>query len=152
MNEPNQPDSAGAGFKPQGRRFECLGLDAIDTAALEAFDYQYPGKEITITTATEEFTSLCPFSGMPDFGKLTLSCVPDRKCVELRSLKYYLMSYRMVGIFYEHIANRILEDLVGLLAPRRMRVVCDFTIRGGLQTTISAEYEKPATPETNQTP
>lgn len=142
--ESQKPDPQAAGLKSHGRRFDFEGVEAIDTAALEAFEYQYPGKDITITTATEEFTTVCPFSGLPDFGKLTIEYVPDAKCVELRSLKYYLISYRMVGIFYEHVCNRILEDLTTLLGPKRMRVVCDFTIRGGLRTTVGAEYEKPA--------
>lgn len=136
------PDPAGAQFKALGRKLEFKGLDAIDVEALEAFDYQFPGRDIDIITSTSEFTSVCPFSGLPDFGKLTITYTPDRRCVELRSLKYYLMSYRNVGIFYEHLSNRILEDLVKLLEPKRMTVVCDFTIRGGLQTTIKAEYVK----------
>ena len=136
------PDPAGAGFKALSRKLAFQGLEAIDTEALEAFDYQFPDKDIEIVTSTAEFTSVCPFSGLPDFGKLTITYLPDLRCVELRSLKYYLMSYRNVGIFYEHLSNRILEDLVRLLAPKRMTVVCDFTIRGGLQTTIRAQYEK----------
>ena len=136
----NTPDPAGAQFQALGRKLEFKGLDAIDAAALEGFDYQFPGKDIEIVTSTAEFTSVCPFSGLPDFGRLTITYIPDRRCVELRSLKYYLMSYRNIGIFYEHLANRILEDLVALLAPKRMSVVCDFTIRGGLQTTIKAEH------------
>ena len=109
---------------------------------MEAFEYQFPGKDIEIITSTSEFTSVCPFSGLPDFGRLTITYIPERHCVELRSLKYYLMSYRNVGIFYEHLSNKILEDLVGLLSPKKMTVTCDFTIRGGLQTTIRAEYVK----------
>lgn len=136
------PDPAGATFKAQGRKLAFQGLEAIDTAALEAFEYQFPGKDIEIITSTSEFTSVCPFSGLPDFGRLTITYIPERHCVELRSLKYYLMSYRNVGIFYEHLSNKILEDLVGLLSPKKMTVTCDFTIRGGLQTTIRAEYVK----------
>lgn len=142
--KPEQPDKGAQGFKALDRKLEFQGLEAIDTAALEAFDYQYPGKPITITTTTEEFTSVCPFSGLPDFGRITIAYVPDRRCVELRSLKYYLMSYRNVGIFYEHLANRIRDDLMALLAPRSLRVECRMTIRGGLQTTIIAEHEQAA--------
>lgn len=136
----NSPDSAGAQFKALGRKLEFQGLDAIDTKALECFDYQFPGKDIDIITTTEEFTSVCPFSGLPDFGKLTITYTPGARCVELRSLKYYLMSFRNVGIFYEHLTNRILDDLVRVVAPKRMTVICQFTVRGGLQTTIKAEY------------
>lgn len=138
----NSPEPEGAQFKALGRKLDFKGLDAIDTEALEAFEYQFPGRDINIVTSTSEFTSVCPFSGLPDFGTLTITYTPDRHCVELRSLKYYLMSYRNVGIFYEHLSNRIVEDLVKLLAPKRMTVMCDFTIRGGLQTTIRADYAK----------
>jgi 7-cyano-7-deazaguanine reductase len=137
------PDPAGTQFKALGRKLEFKGLDAIDVEALECFDYQFPGRDIDIITSTSEFTSVCPFSGLPDFGKLTITYTPDKKCVELRSLKYYLMSFRNVGIFYEHLSNRIKEDLVTLMEPKRLEVVCEFTIRGGLQTTIRAEYVKP---------
>ena len=135
-----KPKDDRAQFKALDRRLEFQGPEAIDTAALETFDYAYPGKEIEIVTSTEEFTSVCPFSGLPDFGKLTVTYVPDRACVELRSLKYYLISFRNVGIFYEHLANRILDDLVKATRPKRMTVVLDFTIRGGLKTTIRAQY------------
>lgn len=145
MTDPTQwtADPAAEKFKAHGKKMNFLGLDAIDSAALEAFDYQYPGRDIAIITTTEEFTSVCPFSGLPDFGKLTITYTPDRQCVELRSLKYYLMSFRMVGIFYEHLCNRILDDLVKSIAPKSMTVTCEFTARGGLQTTIRAEYQQP---------
>ena len=130
-------------FKAHGKSIDFTGPEAIDTDALECFEYQFPGRDIDIITTTEEFTSVCPFSGLPDFGKLMLIYSPDRKCVELRSLKYYLISFRNVGIFYEHLANRILDDLAGVTEPKRMSVVIEFTIRGGLSTTIQAEYVKP---------
>lgn len=136
-----EDNPAGAQFKALGRRLEFKGLDTIDTEALECFDYQYAGRQdIDIITTTEEFTSVCPFSGLPDFGRLTITYTPAAQCIELRSLKYYLMSFRNVGIFYEHLANRIMEDLVKVCQPKRMTVVCDFTIRGGLRTSIKAEY------------
>jgi 7-cyano-7-deazaguanine reductase len=133
-------ETGGSSFQAHGRRLEFKGLEAIDGEALECFDYQYPSREIEIATITEEFTSVCPFSGLPDFGRLNITYVPAGKCIELRSLKYYLMSFRNVGIFYEHLSNRILEDLVRVCQPKRMTVVCDFTIRGGLRTSIRAEY------------
>ena len=132
--------SGGGDFKALDRRLEFCSPDTIDVAVLETFDYQFPGRDIQIETVTDEFTSVCPFSGLPDFGRITITYVPDRRCVELRSLKYYLLSYRNVGMFYEHLANRILADLVALLAPRRMEVVCAMTVRGGLQTTIRARH------------
>jgi 7-cyano-7-deazaguanine reductase len=134
---------------PEGDVFEAptpklpfQTADAIRADVLEGFAYQYPGRDIEIATTTDEFTFVCPFSGLPDFGRLTVTYVPDRRCVELRSLKYYLLGFRNVGIFYEHVVNRILDDLVKLLKPKRMEVVCECTIRGGLKTTVCAEYLK----------
>lgn len=127
-------------FDARDKKIEFKGLDAIDSDTLETFEYQYPGRDIEITTTTDEFTSVCPFSGLPDFGTVTITYIPDKVCVELRSLKYYLMSYRNVGVFYEHLANRILEDLVGALAPKWIEVECEMTVRGGLQTTIRAQF------------
>lgn len=129
-------------FKAKEAKLEFKTMDAIDPGLLEAFDYQFAGRDIEIITDTEEFTSVCPFSGLPDFGKLTVTYVPDRQCVELRSLKYYLLTYRNVGIFYEHVANKILEDLVALTQPKRMEIVLEWTVRGGLRTTIKAAYRK----------
>lgn len=143
MTEKQNPANVRSQFKAHGKSVDFVGPKAIDLDALESFDYQFPGRDIDITTITEEFTSVCPFSGLPDFGKLTIVYTPDRKCVELRSLKYYLISYRNVGIFYEHLANRMLEDLVSVTEPKKMSVVVDFTIRGGLSTSIRADYVKP---------
>ncbi len=133
-------------FEALDRKLAFEGPEAIDTGALETFEYQYAGRSIEIVTTTEEFTSVCPFSGLPDFGRLRVTYIPDAKCVELRSLKYYLLSFRNVGMFYEHLANRILEDLERVLQPRRIEVVCEMTVRGGLQTTIRAEAEKARAP------
>jgi 7-cyano-7-deazaguanine reductase len=121
-----------------GVKFDTV--KAIRPDVLEGFDYQYPGRDIEIATTTDEFTFVCPFSGLPDFGRLTVTYVPGGRCVELRSLKYYLLSFRNVGIFYEHVCNRIMDDLVKLLKPKRMTVVCEMTIRGGLRTTVRAEH------------
>ena len=84
---------------------------------------------------------MCPKTGQPDFGTLTLSYVPDRKCVELKSLKLYLQKFRNEGIFYEHVTNRILDDLVAVVRPRRMTLVAAFTPRGGITTRVTAQYE-----------
>ena len=88
-----------------------------------------------------EFTSLCPKTGQPDFGNLTFTYTPDQKCVELKSLKLYLQQFRNEGIFYEHVTNRILDDLVALLQPRRIKVLAAFTARGGIRTNVTACYE-----------
>ncbi len=133
-------------FEAKDKKLEFKALDAIDAAALETFEYQYPGRDIEITTTTDEFTSVCPFSGLPDFGTVTIQYIPDQVCVELRSLKYYLLSYRNVGVFYEHLANRVLEDLVRVLAPKWIEVECEMTVRGGLQTTIRAQFVQQRTP------
>lgn len=109
-------------------------------ATLETFENQFPGRDYVIETICPEFTSLCPKTGQPDFGELTLTYVPDRLCIELKSLKMYLQQYRNHGCFYEHITNTILDDLVAVAQPRRMTLVARFTPRGGLRTNITAEY------------
>ena len=108
--------------------------------ALDTFDNQYPGRDYTIQIVCPEFTSVCPKTGQPDFGTLTITYVPDRKCVELKSLKLYLQQFRNEGIFYEHVTNRILDDLVAVLQPRRMTLVASFTPRGGITTTVTAVF------------
>jgi 7-cyano-7-deazaguanine reductase len=117
--------------------------DTIQTDVLAAMDYQYRGKrDIVISIAQPEYTSVCPMTGLPDMGCITIEYVPDQSIIELKSLKYYLLQYRNVGIFYENIVNRILDDLVGVLAPKKMTVTGDFTARGGITTMVTAEYEK----------
>lgn len=107
---------------------------------LETFPNQYPDREYTIEIRCPEFTSLCPKTGQPDFGTLTITYVPAQKCVELKSLKLYLQQFRNEGIYYEHVTNRILDDLVAVLKPRRMTLVAAFTPRGGITTTVTATY------------
>ena len=107
---------------------------------LETFDNQYPGRDYTIQIVCPEFTSVCPKTGQPDFGTLTFTYVPDRKCVELKSLKLYLQQFRNEGIFYENATNRILDDLVAVLQPRRMTLVASFTPRGGITTMVTAVF------------
>jgi 7-cyano-7-deazaguanine reductase len=107
---------------------------------LETFDNQYPQRDYTIEIVCPEFTSVCPKTGQPDFGTLTFIYTPAEKCVELKSLKLYLQAYRNEGIFYEHVTNRILDDLVAVLHPRRMKLIAAFTPRGGITTTVTAEF------------
>jgi 7-cyano-7-deazaguanine reductase len=107
---------------------------------LESFANQYPGRDYTIEIVCPEFTSVCPKTGQPDFGTLTISYVPGEKCVELKSLKLYLQQFRNEGIFYENVTNRILDDLVAVLAPRRMTLRAAFTARGGITTTVIVEH------------
>lgn len=107
---------------------------------LESFENQHPSRDYLIEIVAPEFTSTCPRTGQPDFGSLTISYVPDRKCVELKSLKMYLQSFRNDGIFYEDVTNKILNDLADFLAPRNMKIVARFTPRGGISTTVTAEH------------
>lgn len=111
---------------------------------LETFQNQYPGRDYTIEIVCPEFTSVCPKTGQPDFGTLTLTYVPDQKCVELKSLKFYLQRFRNEGIFYENVTNRILDDLVAVLKPRRMTLQAAFTPRGGITTTVTATFTSEA--------
>jgi 7-cyano-7-deazaguanine reductase len=107
---------------------------------LETFDNQFPGRDYVIEIVCPEFTSVCPKTGHPDFGTLTFTYTPEAKCVELKSLKLYLQSFRNQGIFYENVTNRILDDLVAVLQPRRMKLVAAFTARGGITTSVTVEH------------
>lgn len=108
---------------------------------LETWPSQYPADyEVTITVP--EFTSICPKTSLPDFATLTITYVPEERCVELKSLKLYLNAYRNIGIFNENVVNRVLEDLVRALAPRRLSVRGVFTARGGIQTTVEAKHPR----------
>ena len=113
---------------------------------LETFDNQYPGREYTIEIVCPEFTSVCPKTGQPDFGTLTFTYIPQAKCVELKSLKLYLQQFRNEGIFYEHVTNRILDDLVAVLNPRKMKLVARFNPRGGITTTVTATFPQESGP------
>ncbi len=109
---------------------------------LETFENSFQEKDYLIVHTAKEFTSVCPKTGQPDFGVIAVSYVADKKCVELKSLKYYLQAFRNEGIFYENVTNRILEDLVNVLKPRWMEVKGEFSVRGGIQSTIIATYGK----------
>ena len=108
---------------------------------LEVFDNQFPQRDYTIEIVCPEFTSVCPKTGQPDFGTLTFSYVPDKKCVELKSLKLYLQQFRNQGIFYENITNRILDDFVAAVQPRSLKLSAAFTPRGGISTTVTVYHE-----------
>jgi 7-cyano-7-deazaguanine reductase len=115
---------------------------------IECWPNQFPGYEITI--AMPEFTSICPKTGLPDFGTITIRYRPDKLCVELKSLKEYFTAYRNLGIFYENVVNRILRDLVKACQPVSLKVKGDFTARGGMQSVIEAEYPSSSTPSSNR--
>ena len=138
--------SAKEQFSAQDKSLPFKGPEAIDVDCLECFYYEYaergPGEDIEIVTTTNEFTSVCPFSGLPDFAEVTITYTPDKKCVELRSLKYYLMSYRDVGIWYEHLVNRMLGDLVKAIEPKCMEIEIKANPRGGLSSTVTAKYDR----------
>ena len=137
-------------YESLDRKVLIKGEDAIDAQCLMAFQYEYPEQESRIDIDTPEFTAVCPWTGLPDYGDLRISYVPAESCVELKSLKYYVLSYRDVGIVQEHAANRILKDLVALCRPRSMKVTLDYRVRGGLQVCVSVEYSaghKDCTPD-----
>lgn len=112
----------------------------MSSAPLETFPNPRPEREYEIAIACPEFTSMCPKTGLPDFGTITIRYVPAAVCLELKALKYYLLGFRNQGIFYEAATNRILDDLVAACRPRRMTVVGDFTARGGITTRVTAEH------------
>jgi len=116
--------------------------DVIDTAVLESMPFDYPGSATEVVYETEEFTFVCPWTGLPDFARLVIHYIPDRSLVELKSLKYYLTSYRNVGILQEHVVNRILKDLVQLLEPVSMVVEAAYKTRGGLTTNATTKYSR----------
>ena len=126
-----------------GKRFDVQKQEAIDTAILETIPFEYPGSATEIVYETNEFTSVCPWTGLPDFAIMTIRYVPEESLVELKSLKYYLTSFRNVGILQEHAVNRILNDLVALLSPVSMTIDAQFNDRGGLKTRATVSYNRP---------
>src|SRR3990172_2888216 len=128
--------------KYASKRFDIEKEDTIDVAVLEAIPFDYPGSATEVVYETDEFTAVCPWTGLPDFANLVISYVPDSSLVELKSLKYYLTSYRNVGILQEHAVNRILNDLVALLQPVSMTIEADYNDRGGIKTKATAKWER----------
>jgi 7-cyano-7-deazaguanine reductase len=122
---------------------EINSPDTIKTDMLEPLEYEYhPKRDIHITIKHPEYTSVCPRTGLPDSGCITILYIPDRKIIELKSLKLYFLQYRNVGIFYENVVNRILDDLICVLSPKSMTVTGEFTARGGIMSSVSAFYSK----------
>ena len=109
---------------------------------LETFPNKYPKRNYTITINCPEFTSVCPKTGLPDFGAIIIEYIPDKLCIELKSFKYYLLKYRNEGIFYEYVVNKILDDLLTALKPKQVIVTGNFTARGGIATSVVAKYSK----------
>jgi 7-cyano-7-deazaguanine reductase len=127
----------------EGRRFPFDGEEAITPDVLETFPYEYPSRDALIEIDSDEWSCVCPFSGLPDFGTLTVRYVPSETCIELKSLKYFLTSFRNVGIYQEHAANRVLDDLVACCAPRWMEIELDYRLRGGLHTVVTVAHGEP---------
>jgi 7-cyano-7-deazaguanine reductase len=115
----------------------------MSSTTIETFPNPRPGRDFEISIDCPEFTSMCPKTGLPDFGTIHIRYVPADRCIELKALKYYLLDYRSRGIFYESATNQILDDLVALLQPRRMTVIGDFSVRGGIKTAVTASYAAP---------
>ncbi len=135
----------------EGRTFSFEGVEAITPDILEVFSYEYRAREggdegldrkAVIEISTDEYTVVCPFSGLPDFGSLIVRYTPGDVCIELKSLKYYIYSYRNVGIYQEHAANRILEDLAACCSPQWMELVLDYRLRGGIHTVVTVSTGK----------
>lgn len=123
-------------------KFNPIKTDPAKIKLLEVFDNSFPNRDYLIIHKANEFTSVCPKTGQPDFGVITISYIAKKKCVELKSLKYYLQSFRNEGIFYENVINRILDDLVNLTKPKWMEVKGEFTLRGGLNSTVISAFGK----------
>ena len=126
------------------RRFPALVLEFFvmsSAAVIETFPNPRRGRDFEIAISCPEFTSVCPKTGLPDFGEIRITYVPGDRCIELKSLKYYMIEFRSRGIFYEAVTNQILDDLVAACQPRRMTVVGDFAVRGGIKTVVTASYD-----------
>ncbi len=129
----------GSTMKPYTKEHARAGIDA-PLPKIECFQNQFKNYEITISIP--EFTSVCPRTGLPDFGTITIRYVPDKWCVELKSLKMYILGYRNLGIFYENAVNRILKDFVNACKPLKAIVTGEFNVRGGMRSTVEASYPK----------
>ena len=133
---------------PEGRNDQGLDIRPTPRAEmnlfpLDSFPYEFPGKEIWVQFEIPEFTAICPFSDFPDFGSIKLRYVPNKLCVELKSLKLYINSFRDVKIFHEHVVNLILEDFVAACDPLKVEIEGDYNVRGNIKTIVTAEYTKP---------
>ena len=113
-----------------------------DFPPLETFDNPNPARNYVVSISAPEFTSVCPKTGLPDFGTISIDYVPDQKCIELKAFKYYINDYRNRGIFYEAVTNQILDHLVAAVAPRYMEVTGDFTARGGISTVVTVTHKQ----------
>jgi len=129
-------------LEQSGIQIEETPPEQMDLYPLETFDYRYKGKETRISFTCPEFTAICPFSDFPDFATIKIDYVPAERCIELKSLKLYINSYRSIKIFHEHVVNKVLEDFVRACDPISVEIVGDFNIRGNIKTIIRASYER----------
>ncbi len=125
--------------KAEGKKFNFSGEEAIRPEVLETFPYEYRGRDALVELDSDEWSCVCPFSGLPDFGRVVVRYIPSDRCIELKSLKYYLTSFRQVGIYQEHAAGRLLDDLVAGCDPKWMEIVLDYRVRGGIHTVVTVE-------------
>jgi len=123
-------------------RLTILGKESMPSRKLETFPNHHPKRDYTVTMHTEEFTCVCPLTGQPDFAKIKIQYIPDKLILESKSLKLYLQSFRNEGTFHEHVTNVILDDIVAALAPRWCKITADFTVRGGIDISVEAEFKK----------
>ena len=135
----NQPVT---GSNQQGLEIKPTPRAVLDLYPLDSFAYEFPGKEIWVEFEMPEFTAICPFSDFPDFGVIRLKYVPNRLCIELKSLKLYINSFREIKIFHEHVVNVILEDFVAACDPLRVEIEGDFHVRGNIKTVVRSSYSK----------
>jgi len=125
--------------KYEDRRFDVQGVDAIDTAVLETLPYEHQPQDTEIVFDTSEFNCVCPWSGLPDFGTLRIQYFPDRKIIELKSMKYYIISFRNVGIYQEDAINRILDDFFECVKPKWVKIELEYEVRGGIHQVCTVE-------------
>ncbi len=126
----------------QGQNIQSTPREEMQLYPLDTFAYEFPGKEIKIEFEIPEFTCVCPFSDFPDFATIRVEYVPNQRCIELKSLKLYINSFRDVKVFHEHVINMILEDFVKACDPLSVKIEGDFNVRGNIKTTVKAEYKK----------
>jgi 7-cyano-7-deazaguanine reductase len=126
----------------QGLNIQSTPREEMQLYPLDTFAYEFPGKEIKIKFEIPEFTCVCPFSDFPDFATIRIEYVPHERCIELKSLKLYINSFRDVKVFHEHVINLILEDFVNACDPLSVEIEGDFNVRGNIKTTVKAEYKK----------
>ncbi|HEX5701753.1 MAG TPA: preQ(1) synthase [Pyrinomonadaceae bacterium] len=131
----------------QGLNIQSTPREEMQLYPLDTFAYEFPGKQIKIEFEIPEFTCVCPFSDFPDFATIRIEYVPNERCIELKSLKLYINSFRDVKVFHEHVINMILEDFVKACDPLKVEIEGDFNVRGNIKTTVKAEYKKAVSSE-----